>query len=44
MPKIMHQKLVRDSFFILVNNPEQPLHERNSFKSNVFLKGIIKNP
>ena len=29
----MHQKLVSDSFLILVNNPEQPLHARSSFKN-----------
>ena len=27
--KNMHQKLVPDSFLILVNNPKQPLHVRN---------------
>ena len=27
----VHQKLVSDSFLILVNNPEQPLHIRNFF-------------
>ena len=27
----VHQKLVPDPFFILVNNPKQPLHARNSF-------------
>ena len=27
----VHQKLVPDPFFILVNNPKQPLHVRNSF-------------
>ena len=29
----MHQKLVPDPFLILVNNPKQPLHARNSFKN-----------
>ena len=29
--KMLHQKLVPDSFFILVNNPKQPLHATNSF-------------
>ena len=28
----MHQKLVPDPFLILVNNPKQPLHTRNSLK------------
>ena len=27
----VHQKPVPDSFFILVNNPRQPLHAINSF-------------
>ena len=40
----MHQKLVPDSFFILVNNPKQPLHARNSFKNKIFWNRIIKNP
>ena len=42
--KNMHQKLVPNSFFILVNNPKQPLHARNSFKNKIFWKRIIKNP
>ena len=29
--------------FILVNNPKQPLHARNSFKNTIFWKGINKN-
>ena len=41
--KIVHQKLVPDPFFILVNNPKQLLHARNSFKNKIFWKGIIKN-
>ena len=32
----MHQKLVPDPIFILVNNPKQPLHARNSFKNKIF--------
>ena len=39
----MHQKLVPDPFFILVNKPKQPYHARNSFKNKIFWKGIIKN-
>ena len=39
-----HQKLVPDLFFILVNNPKQSLHARNSFKNKIFWKKIIKNP
>ena len=31
----MQQKLVPDLFIILVNNPTQPLHARNYFKSNI---------
>ena len=30
----MHQKLVPDPFLILVNNPKQLLHAKNSFKIN----------
>ena len=32
----VHQKLVPDPLSILVNNPKQPLHARNSFKSKIF--------
>ena len=38
----VQQKLVQDLFMILANNPKQPLHARNSFKSQIFWKGIIK--
>ena len=31
----VHQKLVPDPLLILVNNPRQPLHARNSFKSKI---------
>ena len=31
----VHQKLV-PGFLILVNNPKQPLHARNSFKNKIF--------
>ena len=40
----MRQNLVSDPFLILVNNPKQPLHAKNSFKNKIFLKGIIKEP
>ena len=40
----VHQKLVPDPFLILVNNPKQPLHARNSFKNKIFWKRIIKQP
>ena len=32
----VHQKLVSDLFFILVNNSKQPLHARKSFKNKIF--------
>ena len=32
----MHHKLVPDSFFILVTNPKQPLHAKNSLKNDIF--------
>ena len=32
----MHQNLVPDPFFILVNNTKQPLHARNYFKNKIF--------
>ena len=42
--KNVKEKLVLDIFIILVNNPKQPFHARNSFKSKIFLKTIIKKP
>ena len=39
-----HQKLVPDSFLILVNNPKQLLHARNSVKIKIFSNRIIKKP
>ena len=33
----VHQNLVPEPFLILVNNPKQPLHARNSFE-NMILK------
>ena len=39
----VHQKLVPDPFFILVNNPKQPFDARTFFKNKIFRKGIIKN-
>ena len=38
----MHQKLIPDPFLILVNNPKQPLHARNSFTNQIFWKRIYK--
>ena len=40
----MTQKLVPEPFLILLNNPKQPLHARNSFKNKKFWKQIIKKP
>ena len=40
----MQQKLVPNLFIILVNTPKQPLYARNSFKSKIFWKRIIKKP
>ena len=40
----VQQKLVPDSFLILVNNPKQPLDAKNYFKNKIFSKMIIKNP
>ena len=34
--KNVHRKLDPDLFLILVNNPKQPLHARNSFKNKIF--------
>ena len=39
----VHQNLVPDPFLILVNNPKQPFHARNSFTNQIFWKRIIKN-
>ena len=40
----MHQKLVPDSFVILLNNPKQPLHARNSFRKKDILKEDYQKP
>ena len=40
----VHQELVPDPFLILINNPKQSLHARNSFKNKIFWKRIIKMP
>ena len=34
----MHQKLDPDPFLILINDPNQPLHARNSFENKNILK------
>ena len=36
-------KLVPDFFLILVNNPKQPLHRRNSFKIRYFERRLSKS-
>ena len=40
----VHQKLVLEPTLILVDNPKQPFHARNSFENKIFLKRIIKKP
>ena len=40
----MHQKLAPDVFLILLSNPKESLHARNSFKGKVFRKRINKKP
>ena len=37
----VHQKLVPGPFLILVNNPKQPLHARNSFENKI--RGLSKS-
>ena len=36
------QKTSPDPVSILVNNPKQQLHARNSFKSKIFKRGLSK--
>ena len=38
------QKLAPNHFLILLNNPKQPSHTRNSFKNKVFWQRIIEKP
>ena len=38
----MHQRLVPDTFLIMINNPKQLSHPRNSFKNTILWKRIIK--
>ena len=40
--KNVSQKLARDLFLILLNNPKHSLHGRHSFKNKIFWKKIIK--
>ena len=39
----VHKKLVSDPFLILVNNPKQTLHVRNSFEIRYFERGLSKS-
>ena len=38
----VHQTPVPDPFLILVNNPKQPLHTRNSFKNKILKEDYQK--
>ena len=38
----MQKKIVPDCVLILMNNPKQSLHARNSFENEIFWKRIIK--
>ena len=38
----VHEKLVPDPFFILINNPKQPFHARNYFKRKIFERELSK--
>ena len=40
----VHQKLVPDSFLLLVNISKQPLQTRNYYKNKIFWKRITKKP
>ena len=40
---IVHQILAPDPFLILLNNPKQPLHVRNSFKGKDSERGLLKS-
>ena len=37
----VNEKLIPDPFLVLVNNPKQPLHTRNSFINHIFWKSHI---
>ena len=39
----VHQKLVPDPFLILVNDPKQSLHARNSFKNDILKEDYQKD-
>ena len=40
----VHQKVVPDPLFILINSPKQPMHVRNSCDIKIFWKRTIKKP
>ena len=42
--KHAHQKLVRNGFLVLVNNPKHPFHIPNYSKNTIFGKSVIKKP
>ena len=42
MEKLCRKYAPKVSFLILVNNPKEPLHERNPFKNKIFWYSIIK--
>ena len=37
----VNEKLIPDPFLVLVNNPKQPLHTKNSFTNHIFWKSHI---
>ena len=39
----VHQRLVPDSFLILVKNPKQPLHARNISKIRYFERRLVRS-
>ena len=44
--KVQNKYILKDKniFLILVNNPKEPLHEKNPFKTMIFQNRIIKKP
>ena len=42
--KSVQKKLALDHLLILLNNPKEPLHARNSFENKIFWKRISKKP
>ena len=39
----VHQRLVPDTFLIMVNRPKQPLHGENYFWNQIFQRGLLKS-